>query len=441
MTTITGREARPAAANRRLLAGLAMLALAALAAPHAARAQTASIYGSLGNFDVANLTGHDACGFEVELQGVTTADVGGGFNVQRYGAPTIEPFAGGVYVRWRSPIDPVTHACAQRTVAHPSGQSFGGTCYQWNGPSYDTSGCEHFGVWLMNAGAPRVLSRWLAPDPAAPDRLAPVNPPVAIAMPVYDVLPPVRAGDPPQVEVRVEAPEPAEAPELYGDAQWMRVFVVQVPREVTLDELVSDNTIVPQDLTQLESDWQIIQAEPASGTNGNRRQRRNQGGIDPTTRTVIRRIEMHEFTGSYDPVTHEALCADLLCNAPAPDEIGQMISAQMTAVLVQSDSVTVTRSGNGQVDSADKRITCGNKCVAPYDAASAVTLTAKAASGSTFAGWSGACTGAQSTCSVIVNGHVDVGARFALLPTGGGGGGGGGVVAVGPPAAARPARR
>ena len=42
----------------------------------------------------------------------------------------------------------------------------------------------------------------------------------------------VRAGDPPQVEVEIDAPEPAEAPELYGDAQWMRVYVVQLPREV-----------------------------------------------------------------------------------------------------------------------------------------------------------------------------------------------------------------
>ena len=61
----------------------------------------------------------------------------------------------------------------------------------------------------------------------------------------------------------------------------------------------------------------------------------------------------------------------------------------MTAVLVQSNSVTVTKSGNGTVDSADKLISCGNKCVAAYNAGAAVTLTAKAASGSVFAGWTG----------------------------------------------------
>ena len=230
------------------------------------------------------------------------------------------------------------------------------------------------------------------------------------------------------MQVEVEAPEPAEAPELYGDAQWMRVFVVQVPREVTLNELTTDNPIVPQDLTQLESDWSIIQDEPVAGGNGRRKRHRNSGNVDPTTRSIIRRIEFHEFTGQYDPVTHEALCADLLCNAPAADEIGGEISTQMTAVLVQPDALLVTKTGNGNVDSSDKRIACGNKCAAPYSAGDRVTLTAKAGSGSAFSGWTGACAGTTTaTCTVSINGRVDAGASFALIPaTGGGGGGAGG---------------
>ena len=35
-----------------------------------ARAQTATVYGSLGNFNTVNNTGQDACGFEVEIDGV-----------------------------------------------------------------------------------------------------------------------------------------------------------------------------------------------------------------------------------------------------------------------------------------------------------------------------------------------------------------------------------
>lgn len=411
----------------RVLAG-AVVAAALLAAPHRAEAQTAAIYGSLGNFDVANYTGHDACGFEVDVSGVTMADIAGGFDMQRYGAPKIQAYTGGVRLTWSSSVDASTNSCGERTVSLPLGRNFGGTCYQWNGGTYDQAGCEHFGVWAYNS-SPTTLARWLAPDPANPGTLKPVDPGVAVAQPYYTVVAPVRAGDPAQVAVDIDAPEPAESPELYGDAQWMRVFVVQVPREVTLNELVSDNAIVPQDLTQLESDWQIVQDEPAAGGNGRRKRHRNQGNVDPTTRSIVRRIEMHAFTGQYDPVTHEALCADLLCNAPAADEIGGMISAQMTAVLVQPDALLVTKTGNGSVDSTDKRIACGNKCAAPYSAGDQVTLTVKAGSGSTFSGWTGACAGTTTaTCTVSINGRVDAGARFALIPsTGGGGGGGGGT--------------
>lgn len=69
--------------------------------------------------------------------------------------------------------------------------------------------------------------------------------------------------------------------------------------------------------------------------NGKRKRKRNQGNIDPTTRAVLRRIEMYSFTGQYDPITHEALCADGTCSAPAVDEIGDLLSVQMSAANVQ----------------------------------------------------------------------------------------------------------
>ena len=96
----------------------------------------------------------------------------------------------------------------------------------------------------------------------------------------------------------------------------------------------------------------------------------------------------------------------------------------MTAANVQPDAVVVTTTGNGRVSSSDKLIDCGNKCAQPYNAGSPVTLTAKAGSGSSFLGWTGACAGTQSTCTVTANGLVTAGATFST-PSGGGGGGGG----------------
>jgi len=55
-------------------------------------------------------------------------------------------------------------------------------------------------------------------------------------------------------------------------------------------------------------------------------------------------------------------------------------------------------------------------CTANYAPATAVTLTATPASGSAFAGWSGACTNTTGTCAVTVNAAESVTATFNLVP-------------------------
>jgi hypothetical protein len=155
--------------------------------------------------------------------------------------------------------------------------------------------------------------------------------------------------------------------------------------------------------------------------NQGRGQKHGSGNIEPTTRSIVRRIELYAFTGDYDPTTNEALCADLTCNAPSEGEVGELISTQMTAVNVQSNSVGVTMilNGKGSVDSDDTLIKCGNNCVASYDEGAVVTLTAHPASNAVFTSWAGACQGNGPTCTVSANGHVQAWAAF--VATGGGG--------------------
>jgi uncharacterized delta-60 repeat protein len=69
-----------------------------------------------------------------------------------------------------------------------------------------------------------------------------------------------------------------------------------------------------------------------------------------------------------------------------------------------------TGSGSGSVASSPAGISCGSTCSAPF-AAVPVTLTAKAAAGSRFAGWSGACSG-TGTCTLTMSGDRATTARF-----------------------------
>ncbi|MFN7916397.1 MAG: hypothetical protein U0Q55_13740 [Vicinamibacterales bacterium] len=403
-------------------AGLA--AVVALGAPAFAHAQSAIIYGSLGNFDIANDTGKVCHGFEIQIDGVSQADYGGSFSSNRYGMPVVAPTPTGVTVTYGTQLN--GSSWAERTLPHTV-PWFSGQCYQWSGPAiYENGGCEHFGTYF-NTNPTKVVSRWLCESDADPTVLVPVNPPTATPFPTYYVQPPAAQNNPPQLVVEVQAPEPAEAPSLYGDAQWIITYVQQLQQPVALDQLLADNpAVVPMDPATLEANYQIIQDEPVAGGNGKRKRNRNQGTIEPTTKAIVRRIETWAFTGQYDPITHEALCADLLCNAPAVDEIGEMLAMQMTAANVQPDALFVAKVGNGNVDGADKLIACGNKCVQPYNAGTVVTLTAKPASGYTFAGWTGGgCAGTNVSCDVTVNGDVHVTATFAAIPKPSGGGGGG----------------
>src|SRR5262245_8354912 len=105
------------------------------------------------------------------------------------------------------------------------------------------------------------------------------------------------------------------------------------------------------------------------------------------------------------------------------------------AVSTPVTSLTVARAGTGSgtVSSSPAGISCGTDCTEAFASGTQVTLTATAATGSTFAGWSGdsdctdgvVMTGAAKTCT----------ATFNLAPPSGGGG----LTAANPPPANAPA--
>ena len=92
-------------------------------------------------------------------------------------------------------------------------------------------------------------------------------------------------------------------------------------------------------------------------------------------------------------------------------------SADSNAVTpaVPRFTFTVAKSGNGSgTVTAGGAINCGATCAADFDTGTSVTLTAVPSSGSTFAGWSGPCTGIGS-CTVWIDAAKTVTAKFTEL--------------------------
>ena len=88
-------------------------------------------------------------------------------------------------------------------------------------------------------------------------------------------------------------------------------------------------------------------------------------------------------------------------------------SKTVTATFKPLYTLTVSKdgTGSGTVTSVPTGINCGTDCTEDYISGAVVTLTAKATTGSSFAGWSGACTG-TSTCKVTLSAAQTVTATF-----------------------------
>lgn len=92
-----------------------------------------------------------------------------------------------------------------------------------------------------------------------------------------------------------------------------------------------------------------------------------------------------------------------------------LIAKECNGKVQPTLSVLKAGDGSGSVSSQPVGIDCGATCSAEFSENTTVSLTASAAMGSQFTGWSGACTGSDpGQCQVSVSGLVQVTANFTL---------------------------
>jgi len=88
----------------------------------------------------------------------------------------------------------------------------------------------------------------------------------------------------------------------------------------------------------------------------------------------------------------------------------------VTATFAPSVQLNVTVTGNGNVSGEAGAINCGsngNVCSASFALNKTVSLTATPAVSATFVGWSGACGGTATTCTILMSAAKSVTATFA----------------------------
>jgi hypothetical protein len=298
----SSRSPRVSRAGSILCALPAAVLACALIGVGAAGAQTT--FGTLSNFDCFNDTGQPVHGFEIELDGLTSADVlyTSGAPWNRYGDPFKVDFAGGVYVRYVSPYDTGSNSFTKTTPMAPAviTPTDGHSCFAGAmGGAYDTSGCEHFGV-SINGNPTNTVYRWLVEDPAHPGFLIPAGTKVNIPAPVW--IPPQPAA-PPVVQAVIAA-EPPEAGREFGDAKWVKIFVTQFPKAVELDHMVTDDPAVPQDAAEVEVEWKLLQSKVGGGPN---EEELNEAEVAGGNEAVMRRYEFYQYTGPLDAESGEAM--------------------------------------------------------------------------------------------------------------------------------------
>lgn len=145
-----------------------------------------TLFGTPSNFDVLNDTGKDAHGSEIQIDGITPADLAGVWTASRY-PYTVRTTATGIVIHYASPY--VNGQYTTTTVVPAVFAPTGGHSCVFGA----VQGCEHYGYYFSYSGNRPTLTvnRWLVDNPQNPGTLIAIpGQVVQIPVPVVAVFPP-----------------------------------------------------------------------------------------------------------------------------------------------------------------------------------------------------------------------------------------------------------
>jgi hypothetical protein len=352
----------------------ALVCVAVLALALAPTLTSAAVIGFLGNFDVINDTGKTCYGFEIELEGIHSSEVtdvfggpGRGFptgrgydpatSVERYGSPSVTEYTNGAVfgtrVRYSALYDGTNWDYSTPTT--PSGVFItpGDNCWSGGGLGYGPAcPCDHFGVGT-SVNPTKTTYSWLTES--SPGVLTTENGVVSLPAPVWNVIPPDPnlPPAPPQVVAEIEAPDPIAFE--FGEALWVKVFTTEFEDPIELEELVADNAHVQEAETEIE--WQLLQKDSGNPNSGMLESGYG-APVGPNAASIVRRYEFFEFSGQYDPETHEAKFDPGFGDShPGPNDVGTYLGSQNAAanLVPEPHSALVCLTAVGLLAAAVRR--------------------------------------------------------------------------------------
>ncbi|MBL8470936.1 MAG: PEP-CTERM sorting domain-containing protein [Rhodocyclaceae bacterium] len=313
----------------------------------------AGVFGSLANFDVVNDTGHEAHGFEIELEGISRNQVLDVFglnrnfgtpspgDVERYGLPTINdliaPGGGviGVRIRYQAAFNGGAWSTGTAFVsaANPFNTP-GESCWSFGNVGYPNVPCDHFGV--STAGNPtRTTYQWLI-DPTNTGALSAVS--AAIPAVQFTPPPPAPPGNPPApVVAQIQGVVVDPFAPVQDSAYWVKIITTSLPNEVDLNDLMGgDNPFANpgvaamNNVGETEIEWQVLQP----------------GKVDEVSKAInanagdeaqVIRYEFYRYMGRFDddgfvdPTSDQTPHGNTLTDA-----VGQYIGEQIAGFNVQA---------------------------------------------------------------------------------------------------------